>query len=337
MVVHVQVADSFRGPMDLLLYLIQRDEIDIHDIPIAHITGEYLRAIEAMQNLDVERSTEFMALASMLVEIKSRMLLPPDEAAEDEETIEVDPRSELVEALLEYKRFKDAADSLEALYERHRLRFPRTTRREAEATDPDEAPIEADVYGLFAAFARLMRETLAGTAATTIVQTELSMDECVEHIDELLRAHERLTFRELFADVPSRPEMVVFFMALLELVRRQAVRAYQAEPDAEIYIERAAPEAPPARIVTAPSTPAQATRGTAAAATAGPVLHDARFSAESAAPEPQAGVAPFLPVPGREPEEAPVGTPFAPLFAAVPVAMDRTRRTDRPFVPASFP
>ncbi|MFH0910797.1 MAG: segregation/condensation protein A [Planctomycetota bacterium] len=238
MVIHVQVEESFRGPMDLLLYLITRDEIDIHDIPIAHITSEYLKAIRAMEALDIDQSSEFLSLASFLMEIKSRMLLPPGETSDDEETVELDPRAGLVEALLEYKRFKEAAGELDEMYDRHRARFPRAGQGGAGDAAPEgERLIEANVYELFSAFARLMRETLAATSATTIVATHLSVQECIRRIEAVLQKKRRVSFSQIFEQAVTRTLMVVHFIAVLELIRRQAIQAFQRGLFSEIYLE----------------------------------------------------------------------------------------------------
>ncbi|MHC4884073.1 MAG: segregation and condensation protein A [Planctomycetota bacterium] len=239
MVVDIHVAEQFKGPMDLLLYLIKRDEVDIYDIPISHITNEYMKALNEMPEIDVDVGGEFAAMASMLMEIKAKLMLPPEEVEEDDEVVELDPRAGLVEALLEYKKFKEAAGDLDSLMEQHAARFPRiapSLEREEEVT-PEEEKIDANVYELFGRMAQLMRETLAQTAATTIVATEISTEECIDSIQEKIKVKGRVGFTDLLSEAPTREEMVVYFIAILELIRLRKVVPFQAEDFSEIYLE----------------------------------------------------------------------------------------------------
>src|SRR5262245_7171727 len=149
--------DVFRGPLDLLLYLVKREEVDVCDIPIARIAEQFLEYLRVLQMIDVERAGDFLVMAATLMEIKSRMLLPHgEEGAEEQE----DPRGELVRQLLEYKKYKDAATLLEAQAERQGQRFPRHAVPEAAA--PAQQPLRpVELWDLVSAFGRLMRETLA--------------------------------------------------------------------------------------------------------------------------------------------------------------------------------
>src|SRR6516164_8938884 len=151
--------DTFRGPLDLLLYLVKRQEVDVCDIPIARVTEQFLEYLRVIELIDVELAGDFLVMAATLMEIKSRMLLPrgDDSASED-----ADPRQELVRQLLEYKKYKDAAALLEAQAERQLCRLPRQPSELATNQDPAQQPLGAvELWDLVSAFGRLMRETLA--------------------------------------------------------------------------------------------------------------------------------------------------------------------------------
>lgn len=242
MVVNIEVPEQFRGPLDLLLYLIKRDEIEIHDIPISHITNEFIKVMGGLKSLDVDTGAEFANMAAMLMEIKSRMLLPPEEVEDDEETVELDPRSGLVEALLEYKRFKEAAGELGARYERHQDRFARLAPADLPQPTTAADGLEASVDELYFAFLKMMDQVQA-PVADTIVATELTTEEALEDIEGRLRAKARIPFQELFPDAPDRHTMVVYFVALLELIRLRRLRAYQASTFGEIFLEERPAEA----------------------------------------------------------------------------------------------
>ncbi|MBN1257955.1 MAG: segregation/condensation protein A [Planctomycetes bacterium] len=238
MVVDVLVEDRFKGPMDLLLYLIKRDEVDIHDIPISHVTGEYLKALAEMQTVDVEVGAEFINMATILMEIKSRMLLPPEELADDEETIEIDPRADLVQALLEYKRFKEAADGLGDLLETHQDRFPRIGKITELEDDPREEMIDAELDQLYFAFLKLMDE-ISLEGADIIESTEISTEEVIGVIIGQLSGSKRVLFSKVFKQATTRYELVVYFIAMLELIRMRRVLAFQKDDFGEIYLEKA--------------------------------------------------------------------------------------------------
>jgi len=232
----VTLADTFHGPMDLLLYLVRRDEIDIHDIPIAHLTGEYLRELDRMREMNIDLAADFVSMAAMLVEIKSRMLLPAAEPLEgEEEDADIDPRAGLVQALLEYKRFKEAAASLGQLQEAHAQRF----QRYAPLPDAEEGTIAMDELGvvdLFAAFNKMVH-TLLTTEAQEIVSDEVPTEVRLEQIRTALQAAGRVRFSLLLSSEPTKGEMVGFFIALMELIRLREVRARQSEDFGDIHIE----------------------------------------------------------------------------------------------------
>ncbi len=224
----------FRGPLDLLLYLVKRNEVDILDIPIARIAEQFLHYLEVLQVIDVERAGDFLIMASTLMEIKSRLLLPPTEA----EATEEDPRSELVKQLLEYKRFKDAAALLEQQAEEQALRLPRRPTETAPAPiDPAQQPIrQVELWDLVSAFGRLLRETLA-VQPTQILYDETPFHVHAEHILDRLAAQPRLRFVELFDPPWNRGRLVGLFLAILELIKNQQIQVEQETPFAEIWVQ----------------------------------------------------------------------------------------------------
>ncbi len=332
MVIDIQVEDRFKGPLDLLLHLIKRDEIDIHDIPIHYITEEYLKVIGEMEALDVQVGADFVNMASMLMEIKSRMLLPPEEVEEDDETLEIDPRADLVEALLEYKRFKEAAGELESLYEVARSRFPRIGAPppppEASA---DEEPIDADLDQLYFAFLKLAEE-LSATEAGTIVTTEISTEETMEKMVARLGAEPRVSFRSFFGRQTTRHEMVVYFMAMLELVRLKRIRAFQADAFGEIYVE-AIPDEPQLLRLPAHRLP----RGGSGGMRARPILRLLVPGTARTAPVLVRPVAPFLPLGGERTCSQPIDTPLSMTFLAIPQGARLPEARGALSCPTTFP
>src|SRR5262245_7867803 len=207
------VLTTFQGPLDLLLYLVKRDEIDILDIPIARVAGQFKEHLDVLTLIDVERAGDFLVMASTLMEIKSKMLLPrPPEEAEPEE----DPRRELVRQLLQYKRFKEAASVLEAYADRRALRLARLPIAEtpAKAGPP---PLEPVARGdLASAFGRLMRETLTSQPQAVVVDhTPLHVH--IEYVLARLSAEGPLPFSALFVPPHTRSRLVGLFLAILEL------------------------------------------------------------------------------------------------------------------------
>jgi segregation and condensation protein A len=226
--------DIFRGPVDLLLFLVRKNELDILDIPLAQITEQYLEYLNLIRIVDVDVAGDFLVMATTLMEIKSRMLLPRVEGAEE---AEADPRAELVRQLLEYKRFRDAAEHLEQLAAEQQERLPRIPAELLHpATDPSSEPIrDVELWDLVSAFGRLMRQTLA-VAPKNIVYDETPIQTHMERILERLARQGRLAFTELFELPLERGRVVGTFLALLELVKARRIRAEQNEPFGEIWV-----------------------------------------------------------------------------------------------------
>ena len=217
----------FEGPLDLLLYLIRRDQIDIHDLPIAPITRSYMEYIELMRELNLDVAGEFMVMAATLIHIKSKMLVPvnPTEASGEEEPYE-DPRDELVRRLLEFQRYKEAAG---LLHQQAQIRAATWTRSDSvlpKFDDGGQEMLEAGLFDLIAAFKELLerRKTLlAHEVEAEGKSVELRMDE----IMGLVKEGESLEFMALFETERTKPDMIVTFLALLELIRLKRIKVYQ--------------------------------------------------------------------------------------------------------------
>ena len=231
--------DVFEGPLDLLLYLIKRDEVDIYDISIERITKQYLSYMDAFQVLNIELAGEFIVMAANLLYIKSRTLLPVDQQMAEEDAEEDDPRWELIRQLIEYKKFKEAAARLrdkEALQENL---FPRVPVVPELAPAENLLVEEVGIFDLIHAFQKILkriegkREDLREIFAENFTVSD--------KIDYLLRVTSEGTsmkFEELFADAASRAEIVVTFLAMLELIRLKQLRVRQDSHFGEIWIDR---------------------------------------------------------------------------------------------------
>lgn len=230
--------EMFEGPLDLLLYLIKRDEIDIYDIPIEHITAQYLQFIEMFKMLDLDVAGEFVVMAANLIYIKSRALLPVSVQPPEEETEEEDPRWELVRQLLEYKKFKEAAAHLGQREAERQGIFARVQGGPEDAV-PERPLGDVSVFDLINAFNKILkridgkRENLA-----EIFEENFSVADKIDLILKMTSTGVGLRFTELFTDAASRGEIVVTFLALLELIRLKQLRCTQSEPFAEIEIVR---------------------------------------------------------------------------------------------------
>jgi segregation and condensation protein A len=225
--------ETFRGPLDLLLFLVKHNEVDLADIPIARILEQYLRYLEAIQVIDVEGAGEFLVMAATLMEIKSKLLLPRDP---DEEAAEGDPRLELVKQLIEYKKYKEAAVLLEEQGRRQMARLARVAPEPSARPDLAQQPLRrVELWDLVSAFGRLMRET-AALHPRPIVMDETPIHVHMERIAEILRERGRLSFRELFTPPLVRGRLLGLFLALLELIKGRRIEAEQTEQFGEIWL-----------------------------------------------------------------------------------------------------
>jgi segregation and condensation protein A len=227
--------DCFRGPLDLLLYLVRREELDIFDIPIARVTQQYLEYLELLQLVDVDVAGDFLVMAATLMEIKSRTLLP---RTEDFGGGEEDPRQQLVRQLLEYRKFRDAAEALGELVQQQARTFSRIPAEgRALGIEPQHEPIrDVELWDVVSAFGRLMRQTLA-MAPRSIVYDETPIEVHMAEILAVLNGHRQVRFWDLFGTTPDRGRIVGRFLAVLELIRSGRVRVEQRELFGDIWIE----------------------------------------------------------------------------------------------------
>jgi len=235
--------DQFEGPLDLLLYLIQREEMDIYDIPIARITEQYLQHIELMDRLDLHLAGEYLVMAATLLRIKARMLLPVQRPGDENEE---DPRAELVQRLVEYKKFKEAARKLE---EREADRAQRYTRP-LDSSFVEEMKKEGDEVMFDVSMAELMKALSAvlgrfEEVATHEVNLEpVSLEERMEFLRRKIQARQRLAWTEMFDGTRSRLEVIVTFIAILELAKGGVLQLHQADNTSEIWVWRRTDGAP---------------------------------------------------------------------------------------------
>jgi segregation and condensation protein A len=218
--------DNFEGPLDLLLHLIKRNEVNIYDIPIHTITQQYLEYIDLMQELNLDVAGEFLVMAATLIHIKSRMLLP--RADPQQEDPEEDPREALVRRLLEHQKFKAAA---ELLHERETLRSAQWTRPDGPiaeiAGEPPEPEIEVDLFSLISAFKAVV-ERAKQRPKLYLPSEQIPIEQRIEQLMARLSETEACGFEDLFADIQTRAGMIVTFLALLEMIRLKLVRVFQS-------------------------------------------------------------------------------------------------------------
>jgi segregation and condensation protein A len=229
--------EIFEGPLDLLLYLIRQEELDIYDIPIARITQQYLEYIEIMKALDIDLAGEFLVMAATLLKIKSKLLLPHHVEIEGEME---DPRQDLVRQLLEYKKFKEAASRLEDREEVQRLMFPRPKGAiEKQEEKQSEPPVpEVGLYELLSAFRQVV-ERIDKVRLYEIVGEDITIEDRIDFILKQVLECDQMSFRDLFAGEKRKLVMVVTFFALLELIRLGRVRVLQNALFGEIIIRKA--------------------------------------------------------------------------------------------------
>ncbi len=220
----------FEGPLDLLLHLIRENKIDIYNIPIALITHQYLQYIKMMKELNLDIAGEFLVMAATLIHIKSRMLLPPDEEVPPEE--QEDPRRELMQKLLEYQAFKESALSLR----KREDEWTRVFQREPLSDEDDEDIYLSDInlFDLLEAFKKIL--DTAPPEVATITKETLTVKDKMSLIMEMLEGQEAIRFEEFFKNSITRPQLIVTFIALLELIRLGLIRAYQEKEFGNIWV-----------------------------------------------------------------------------------------------------
>ncbi|MBS1819586.1 MAG: segregation/condensation protein A [Acidobacteria bacterium] len=219
---------NFEGPLDLLLHLIKKNEVNIYDIPISMITAQYLETLQLMQELDLDIAGEFIVMAATLIHIKSKMLLPRPETAATVEGDEEDPREQLVRRLLEHQKFKAAA---ELLHEREQLRaaqWQRPDERVAKiAGDEYEPELEVDLFSLLSAFQQVVQRSKV-RPKVLLPPEQVPVEVRIEQLLERLSETEACGFEDLFADVKDKSGLIGTFLALLEMIRLKLVRVFQS-------------------------------------------------------------------------------------------------------------
>lgn len=235
--------EVFEGPLDLLLYLIKKEELNISDIPITKITDQYLEYLELMQLLDLNIAGEFLVMAATLMHIKSKMLLPPDQL--DQEELEEDPRAELVKRLLEYKKFKEAASQLASMESQQKHLFPRIGIVKPDETEiPKDILFEANLFDLITAFTKVLKD-IPREVFHEVVKEQFTVAQKMHDILHMMVEKKSIFFLELFKTAKTKGEMITIFLALLELIKQKVAVVKQAHPFGDIEVFRCAEEIKP--------------------------------------------------------------------------------------------
>jgi segregation and condensation protein A len=236
--------DVFEGPLDLLLYLIKKNEVDIYNIPIARITDQYLEYMELMQLLDLNIAGEFLVMAATLMHIKSKMLLPPEQTEEAEE--ENDPRAELVNRLLEYKKFKEAASELSQMEAHQKHFFARVGPGFDESILPKDEMFEASLFDLITAFTKVLKE-IPRDVFHQVIKDEFTVSEKIHDILHMLVDKPALSFMALLRSAKNKMEIITIFLATLELIRLKEIVIRQTAVFEDIEIIRNTESITPAK------------------------------------------------------------------------------------------
>jgi segregation and condensation protein A len=231
---------GFQGPMDLLLYLIQKDELDIHDIPISHITEQFIRHIEIMHVVALDQAGEFMAMAATLLVIKLKFLMPRHAGAE-EEAEEADPRAELVRRLLEYKRFKEAASRLRACEAERSQYHVRQARYPFLDESEREPELRLEMFDLLSALAAVL-DRVQAAPVHQIVREPFTVEEKITLIMAAVQQQASIRFEDCFRDDAIRMEVIVTFIAILELVKRGDLAVFQTEARGPLWLQARQPQ-----------------------------------------------------------------------------------------------
>ena len=230
--------DIYSGPLDLLLFLVRKEEVQVVDLALAELTEQYLEFVSVLEQIDVDMVGDFLDTASQLLELKSRLVLPHGEEEAEEPEIE-DPRHDLVARLLEFKKYRDAAEQLEMRGREWQERYPRLAT-DVEMRSPNPAELEiggVELWDLVSAFGRVLREKLKAPDPTNIRYDDTPIHVYMRQIDQRLRHTGKVTFSELFPEAVHKSTLVGMFLALLELVRYRHARARQDDRYGEILIE----------------------------------------------------------------------------------------------------
>ena len=222
---------NFEGPLDLLLFFIKRDELDIYDIPISYITNQFLEYINLMEELDLDVASEFILMASMLMSIKAKMMLPQEES--DEELDEHDPRYELVQRLLEYKRYKEMAGKMEGVAEEAQKSYFRgyTEADQVDKQASGEALKDVTMFDLMAAFKKVLADIKKQESVHHVEKIEYSIEEQSEYVLDRLQQNGRTSFKAMCDELKNLTKIVVTFLAILEMLKERQINLYVEDDD----------------------------------------------------------------------------------------------------------
>ena len=226
----------FEGPLDLLLYLIKKEELNIYDIPISKVTDQYLEYLEVMKLLDLDIAGEFILMAATLMHIKSKMLLPIDHTEEVTEEM-ADPRDELVKKLLEYKKFKEAAGHLNEMKHKQRDIFTRIPGAEKTIIKDEKGYFETSLFDLITAFTKVLKE-VPKSKFHQVASDEFTVSGKIHEVLHILVEKHKILFKDLFKNAKNREEVIATFLALLELVKLKEIVVTQSEHFGEIELVR---------------------------------------------------------------------------------------------------
>lgn len=230
---------NFEGPLDLLLFFIRRDELNIYDIPISHITEEFLSYIRLMEELDLDVASEFIYMASLLMSIKAKMMLPRDKEEEDD-LDEDDPRYELVQKLLQYKRYKEMSEKLFIMDEETRKKYTRgnVAVDEVGTQATGEALKDVTIFDLMSAFRKVLADIKNQHSYHSVEKVTMTVEEQAEYILTTLQRQGRSSFREICLELKTRVAIVVTFLAVLEMLKEQQINLFVEQDDPlQFYID----------------------------------------------------------------------------------------------------
>ncbi|MEX0608188.1 MAG: segregation/condensation protein A [Balneolaceae bacterium] len=230
--------NNFEGPLDLLLFFIKRDELEIYDIPISYITKQFLEYMYLMEELDLDVASEFILMASMLMSIKAKMMLPREES-EDEELDETDPRYELVQRLLEYKRYKEMAGKMADIDEETRKQYTRGfyDADEVEQQASGEALQDVTMFHLIAAFKKVLHDIERNNVVHHVEKVDTTVEDQAEFVLNTLQTRGRQSFWELCTGLKNKIYVVVTFLAVLEMIKEQQINLFLEEDPTKFYLD----------------------------------------------------------------------------------------------------
>lgn len=230
---------NFEGPLDLLLFFIKRDELDIYDIPISYITNQFLEYLHLLEELDLDVASEFVWMASNLMSIKAKMMLPRENADEDDLLDEQDPRYELVQQLLEYKRYKEMSFKLSDIDEETRKKFSRgyPSADEVEQQASGEALQDVTLFDLIAAFKKVLTDIDRKNVVHRVEKVEATLEQQSEYILNILQSKGKQSFVSLCADLKHRIVVAITFLAVLEMIKEKQIHLYLGQSPTEFYVD----------------------------------------------------------------------------------------------------